>query len=172
MGQEIRTADFADGAAREFQRRLRNETATLKSWFNERLFDYADTPMTGLELEGWLLDQDHMPAPENETFIREAADPDIVEELSKFNFELNAPPRPLGPSCFSDTEHALAETWTKCQRVAQSLGLKACAIGTLPTVRDEMLQPEWMSNANRYKALNDEVFARRGGKPDPTRPLR
>ena len=35
MGQEIRTADFAEGAAREFQKRLRDETATLKRWFDE-----------------------------------------------------------------------------------------------------------------------------------------
>jgi hypothetical protein len=37
-------------------------------------------------------------------------------------------------------------------------------IGSLPTLRDDMLTMEYMSSFNRYKALNDQVMHLRGGK--------
>jgi hypothetical protein len=39
------------------------------------------------------------------------------------------------------------------------------AIGILPTVRDEMLQPRWMSHSERYRALNQELFKLRRHAP-------
>ena len=92
-------------------------------------------------------------------------DPDVVEELSKFNFEINAPPRPLGPDTFSATHDDLDKVWGKCRKVAASLDMTPVAIGIMPTVRDEMLQPAWLSDTNRYHALNAEVFRRRKGQP-------
>ena len=165
MGQEINQTSFTDAEVDHFRNCLREETATLKKWFDERAFEYADQPDIGLELEGWLVDENYLPAPMNEAFLKEADDPDIVEELSKFNFEVNAPPQALNSACFTATEADLNRTWAKCVAAADRLNLKPCAIGIMPTVRDEMLQTEWLSDANRYQALNDEILRRRKGKP-------
>ena len=36
--------------------------------------------------------------------------------------------------------------------------MRPAMIGVLPTVRDEMLQPDWMSDTNRYRALNQQLM--------------
>ncbi|MCB9962274.1 MAG: hypothetical protein R3C00_11180 [Hyphomonas sp.] len=165
MGQEIKSQQFTDEDREAFRARLRDETSTLKHWFDERAFDYAEGFTVGLELEAWLIDENHLPAPRNVEFLKATNDPDVVEELSKFNFEINAPPRPLGPDTFSETHDDLDKVWGKCRKVAASLDMTPVAIGIMPTVRDEMLQPAWLSDTNRYHALNAEVFRRRKGQP-------
>lgn len=165
MGQEIQQDTFTQEDELAFRRRLREETKTLKRWFDERRFDYDPRFTVGLELEGWLIDDDHLPSPRSVEFLVAVDDDDIVEELSKFNFEINAPPRRLCGRTLSETEADLTAVWTKCERAAAPLSLRPLAIGILPTVRDEMLQPSWMSDANRYHALNAELMRRRKGKP-------
>ena len=165
MGQEIDADGFTDKMRETFRARLRAETATLKGWFDARAFDFAEGFTAGLELEGWLIDENAMPAPQNEAFLAAADHPLIVPELSKFNFELNAAPAPLRGSCLSAMGRDLADLWGRADRAAAGLGLRPIAVGILPTVRDAMLQPEWMSTSNRYRALNDELFRLRKDKP-------
>jgi len=165
VGQEIDNGDFSQAEHAEFQRRLRDETKTLKGWFDERRFEYNEGFDVGLELEAWLVDNDHMPAPRNEDFLARVGDPDIVEELSKFNFEINTPPRPLDRHMVSATQSDLETAWGKSVAAAQPLGLTPVMIGMLPTVRDDMLQTDWMSDSNRYHALNREIFRKRRERP-------
>ncbi|WOE76407.1 hypothetical protein [Alterisphingorhabdus coralli] len=165
MGQEIEGGDFSAEDREEFRNRLRRETATLKQWFDERAFDEDDVPTVGLELEGWLTDTDCLPAPQNAEFIETADDPDIVTELSKFNFELNAPIRTLNKDVLFQTQNDLTLSWQKCERAGRPHDLSPVMIGILPTVRNEMLKPDWMSDSERYRALNREVFRRRDHQP-------
>lgn len=165
MGQEIASSSFSAAEHDAFRARLRQETALLKRWFDTRHFDDDPHPTIGLELEAWLIDKDHMPAPRNTDFFAESRSPDIVSELSRFNFEINAPARPLTGNPFSATLSDLESRWSHCIRAAGRLQMKPVAIGILPTVRDDMLQPGWMSDSNRYKALNSELLIRRGGQP-------
>ena len=165
MGQEIQAETFCDATRKTFRERLRQETATLKTWFDDRRFDEDDGPTIGLELEGWLVDENGLPSPKNDAFFEAAADPDIVAELSKFNFELNAPPQRLTGRVFKQTLADLTRTWTTCCQAAEGLKANAVAIGILPMVRDEMLQLPWMSESKRYRAMNQEVFRHRNDKP-------
>jgi hypothetical protein len=48
--------------------------------------------MCGLEVEAWLTDKDCIPSPSSLEFIDMLKDPDVVPEISKFNFELNSDP--------------------------------------------------------------------------------
>lgn len=106
-----------------------------------------------------------MPAPHNQEFIATANDPRVVAELSRFNFELNADPCTLTGDCLERIETGIGDLWKRCERAAETLRLDPVAIGILPTVRDEMLQPEWMSDVDRYRALNEELFRARGSRP-------
>lgn len=164
MGQNIREEDFTEEDHAAFRARLRDETSQLKHWFDEAAFDVSEQFTVGLELEAWLIDHDHLPAPQNQEFLAAANDPDIVEELSRFNFEINAPPRRLEAQALSRTRADLEARWQHCRNIAGQLGLTPLAIGSLPTVRDEMLQPDWMSDSNRYRALNAQMFKRRHGQ--------
>lgn len=165
MGTEIASTAFIEEDYETFRDRLRKETATLKSWFEERVFDYSDELTVGLELEAWLVDENALPAPVNEAFLKAAAHDDVVEELSAFNIEINAPPMPMGETVFSDTEASLAEVWSLCRDTGRSMGIRCAMTGILPTVRDEMLQLTWMSDANRYRALNQQLMKRRNREP-------
>ena len=165
MGQEIEQAAFSASDHTEFRARLRHETATLKRWFDTSAFAHAAPPTTGLELEAWLIDPNHLPAPDNAAFLAAVDDPQVVFELSKFNFELNVDPQVMDPHFLERTHDALEELWRRCERTAQQMGLGVVATGILPTVRDEMLQLSWMSDSERYRALNQEVMRLRGGVP-------
>ncbi len=165
MGQEIASEDFEETDFSAFRDRLRKETATLKSWFDQRAFDFSEATTVGLELEAWLVDENARPAPVNEAFLAATDHQDIVEELSAFNVEINAPPCVLGDDAFTRTEAALAEVWTHCKRSGEGMGVRPAMIGILPTVRDEMLQLDWMSDSNRYRALNRQLMARRHDEP-------
>jgi len=165
MGQEIASGAFDEAARTEFASRLREETKILKSWFDARAFAHDDGFTSGLEVEAWLTDENALPAPCNVEFLAAVDDPLVVPEISQFNFEINTAPQRVRPGFLYAVERDLHRTWTKCRETANRIGLRPLLIGILPTVRDEMLQLDWMSPAERYKALNEEVFRMRSGAP-------
>lgn len=165
MGQEIEQTRFSDADHRAFRDALREETSELRRWFAEERFVRVERPRVGLEIEAWLVDRDFLPTPQAEQFIAAANDERVVPELSKFNFELNADPRRLEGPCFQAIRDDLEGLWQRCQRAAEMVQVQPLAIGILPTIRDEMLQPEWMADSNRYKALNRSLFAARRSQP-------
>lgn len=161
MGQEVSQNEFSDQDRADFRRKMRHEAVYLKRYFDEREFDYSDIGSTGIELEGWLIDENRLPSPCSRSFIDAVDDRRVVPELSKFNFELNLDPLALHGDVLSRTQHELDTLWTQCEQSAGNLGIQTVAVGILPTVRDEMLQLEWMSNTNRYRALNRELSRQR-----------
>lgn len=156
------TLDTDDAA---FKARLREETKLLLQMFNRREFQYSQVAKIGVELEGWLIDDDYIPSPSNDAFIAACAEDKVVEELSKFNFELNSAPFSLDTTCLSNLYSELNSLWALCDHKAHSLGLRAMLIGIHPLIRDNMLQTDYLSNAERYKILNDRILAQRGNRP-------
>ncbi len=165
LGQEVTHTNYSESERQAFRDLLHEETKTLKRWFDDGAFAAPALPTTGLELEAWLLDENHLPTPNNDVFIKTINDERVVPELSKFNFELNIDPQPLSANFLSTIHADLSGLWQRCIDVADTLSFKPIHIGILPTVRDEMLQPDWMSDSNRYTALNRELLSRRQGKP-------
>lgn len=165
MGQEIAEDHVAEDRLAAYREHLRGETKILKRWFDERAFDQSETLTSGLEVEAWLIDGNSLPAPRNEEFLHTVNHPLVVPELSRFNFEINADPRALTGCFLSDTQHHLETLWARCRDAAMDLELCPLMIGILPTVRDEMLQPAWMSDSNRYRMLNSRLFELRAAEP-------
>ena len=78
----------------------------------EARFD-TDDPMTGLEIELNLVDDDGDPALKNAEALEAIADPDFQTELGQFNIEINVPPRQLregGLTTFEDRPARAAST--------------------------------------------------------------
>lgn len=164
MGQEIGKARFSDSEFEEFQCRLEAETDLLCLSVREGLCSCAG-PITGFEIETWLVDEAMMPAPANAEFLA-AMDSDLVcPELAKFNVEFNNEPRALEGSVLSRLETDLAGTWVLGRRTAEILGLRILAIGILPTVGEAGLNLNNMSAMNRFRALNEQVFLARQQRP-------
>jgi gamma-glutamyl:cysteine ligase YbdK (ATP-grasp superfamily) len=164
MGQEIDHTEFSAEDAAAFQQCLVAETHLLGDWLEAGRFSSRE-PVGGFELEAWLVDEDMRPVPANEEFLRALDDPLVSPELARFNVEFNTDPKPLEGRMLSRMQGEMEEHWRYAQRVARELGYRLLMIGILPTVKEDALSLANMSALNRYHALNDRVFALRGGRP-------
>jgi len=164
VGQEIESAHFRRGDFHEFTARLREETALLARWFAEGRFASGE-PVGGFELEAWLVDAEHRPAPVNEIFLERLGSALVVPELARFNVEVNATPHRLTGDALTRMRRELEATLAECDRVASGLDVRMMTIGILPTVEDAHLSLPNMSSLRRYRALNEQVLRLRGGRP-------
>lgn len=165
MGEDIQGSSFSAGDFDEFRIRLRDETNYLMQLFEDMSFDSCRDLQIGIELETWLADSSFLPAPENKKFLSKMASPLLVPELSKFNAELNMPPFNAQPGSLNKFLSDLGYHWRQIQAVSHDLGLHTVMIGSMPTLKDVMLTPRNMSDSDRFRALNDQVFALRSGRP-------
>lgn len=165
MGQEISVSRFKKQDFVRFARRLDEETALLRQWFEEGGLSLRHG-VGGFELEAWLVDQAGQPAPINEQYLALLGDSALYSpELSQFNVELNSTPLVLEGNALSRMHQELEQNWGHCRSVAQQLGADLVMIGILPTVSDRMLTLAHMSRMERYRALNEQVLRLREGKP-------
>jgi gamma-glutamyl:cysteine ligase YbdK (ATP-grasp superfamily) len=164
MGEEIQSSHFTAEDYARFKLQLQAETQKLAEWFAQARF-VEGHPVSGFELEAWLLDEHYHPAPRNEEFLQQLANPLASPELASFNFEVNSTPRVLTGHALSAMHAELVQTWGQCQETAEQLHYQLAMIGILPTVQNEDLQPGNMSKMERYRALNREVVRMRKGKP-------
>ena len=164
MGEEISSSRFTEEDFSAYKERLDAETALLSSWAREGRF--ADDPCVGgFEIEAWLTDRTHLPAPINERYLERVGAALVFPELAKFNVELNSAPRRLHGAALRLMRDELEATWRHCDRTARDMDANLVMIGTLPTVEEHQLVLENMSAMKRYAALNDQVFRLRQGRP-------
>ncbi len=164
MGQEIGSDTFtADDFAR-FSQQLELETQHAREAFADGRFS-NEAWVAGFELEAWLVDEHFFPVPRNVAFLKQLGNPLVVEELSRFNIEINGTEQRLSGTALSQLENELVSSWRQCMGVARDQGASLIAIGTLPTVRERDLSLASMSPRKRYAALNREILKRRCGQP-------
>jgi hypothetical protein len=164
MGQEIGITQFNEETFREFDRRLIHELEILQIELAKG--NFSDTgEICGYELESWLVDHNYYPSPINQDFLAQLNNPLVVPELSRFNIELNGKPLPLQGGVLRGLSEELGQTWQQCQDQAHELDCVLMMIGILPTIRQQDLCLANMSDLKRYRALNEQVLARRAGRP-------
>ncbi|MFZ0488586.1 MAG: hypothetical protein WAL83_16455 [Arenicellales bacterium] len=167
MGDEIKSSHFSLSDFTRFERALRHETELLRGYFGNERFVEAH-PVAGYELETWLVDDNFDPNPCNDRFLNcldGSLSKWIVPELARFNIELNAQCRDLQSDVLRRIHEELDDTWRRASRSARELDARLVMIGILPTVRRSQLNPGSMSDRDRYRALNEQVFIMRGGEP-------
>jgi gamma-glutamyl:cysteine ligase YbdK (ATP-grasp superfamily) len=164
MGSEIPSHHFHKNDFRAFDRRLREETDELQQWFADHEFLEGRTK-GGYEIEAWIIDGDCRPISANDDIIKRCKDPHVVPELARFNLELNSEPYVLEGDALHSMYDAFSRHWQRCNEVAESLDTQLLMIGILPTVSEQDLTVENMSNWQRYRALNEQVLRLREGRP-------
>lgn len=164
MGEELERSSFDDDDFREFVARMRSETDLLQQWERDGRFSRGPAS-SGFELEAWLVDKDARPAAQNKAFLNAVDHSMVVPELSSFNVEFNGNPEQLTGQGLSRLQTDLEDLWRHAVGAADGIGLRLAMIGILPTVKDTDLCIENMSDGNRYKALNEQVFRLRKGRP-------
>ncbi len=165
MGEAINSKEYVEEDYTRFSKKLRQETLLIKKLFDERKFTYSKTPHLGLEVEGWILDKNHMPNPINSKLIKKCDHELVVEELSQFNLELNTPPHLFQSGCFQNINNQLNEIWSHCENQAGSMGSTLALIGIHPMVREDMLELKYLSEGGRYESLNRQLLKLSNGKP-------
>lgn len=164
MGEELDKSSFCDDDFTDFVRRMRTETDLVQSWERDGLFSGEPTT-AGFELEAWLVDRDAMPAAQNCAFLEAVDHEMVVPELSSFNVEFNGDPQELTGLGLSLMQSELEDLWRHAVGAADSIGLRLAMIGILPTVKSSDLCIANMSESNRFKAVNEQVFRLRKGRP-------
>ncbi len=125
----------------------------------------ASRGVGGFELECWLVDPQGCPAALDDRFLDTLRSPLVVPELSRFNVEINTPPRRLENDALRRMYESLEKIWLHCQAVAETLGVHMLMIGILPTVSEQHLTLENVSKRVGYRALNEQILRlRKGGR--------
>ncbi len=164
MGEEIATSRFDTGDYVEYRARLARETDLLAEWLAHDRFA-ACTPVGGFELEVCLTDADGGPAAINETLLPRINAPNVVSELAQFDIEINAAPCALRADALSRLHANVSSTWARCIEHARALGAEPLLVGILPSLTEDQLTLAQMSRQTRYRALNEQVFRLRQGRP-------
>jgi glutamate-cysteine ligase len=164
MGQEIDSDIFSPHDFSTFLQNLNDETHLLTEFFDKNLFSNKAT-VAGYEIEAILVNNSGLPEPFNQLLLDKLNDPMVVHELAAFNVEINGPPVALKNEALSQMEFNLQQTWNACRHTAQDLSIDLMMIGIFPNVQEQQLTLANMSQLNRYKALNEQVFKLRNGKP-------
>ncbi len=127
----------------------------------EALFD-GKAPSIGLEIEFNLVDAHGRAAMNNEDVLAAIGDLAWVNELGRFNIELDGDPAWLTGDVFKTMEAALGGTLSRALPRARSCGSQLTMIGILPSLRESDIGEHVISSTPRFKLLNDQIMAARG----------
>jgi gamma-glutamyl:cysteine ligase YbdK (ATP-grasp superfamily) len=156
MGLAIDRDTFDPVDYQRFEARLEECLLALGGLLERPGFGVGPTTV-GAELELFLIDGRGHALPRNQEARAAAADPRLVLEIDRFNLELNLTPAPLAGRPFSAFGGELAEALAVMGRIAAVHGGRVVMTGILPTLRPEDLQLAALSDARRFRALNNGI---------------
>jgi gamma-glutamyl:cysteine ligase YbdK (ATP-grasp superfamily) len=161
MGQEVELQEFTRADRTAHRQKVRRCLDVFARMLREARFD-SDDPMTGLEIEFNLVDQDGRPALKNGEALEAIANPAFQTELGQFNLEINVPPRRLGGGGVTAFEKELRDSLNDAEARANEVDARLVMIGILPTLEPGHLGASTLSPNPRYRLLSDQILAARG----------
>ncbi|HEY6311612.1 MAG TPA: hypothetical protein VIY52_12530 [Streptosporangiaceae bacterium] len=162
MGTEITRESFDERDYARFRERLERCLFDLGQLLSRPGFG-AGPATIGAELELFLIDDAARPLPVNRGVRDLAADPRITLEFNRFNLELNASPAPLAGRPFAALARELGELLTRAGDAARVHGGRIALIGILPTLSRAHLDLGAVTDAARYRALDNGLRRLRQG---------
>jgi gamma-glutamyl:cysteine ligase YbdK (ATP-grasp superfamily) len=154
MGLTIDRDQFEPADYRRFELRLEECLVALERLLGRHGFGTGPATV-GAELELSLVDAQGRALPRNQEVRAETADPRVVLEIDRFNLELNLTPAPLAGRPFAAMASELDQALGIVRRAAAWHGGRVVMVGILPTLEPEDLQLAALSDAPRYRALNN-----------------
>ncbi len=161
MGQEVDARVFTREDRTHYRAKIRRCLDVFARMLRESRFDF-ERPMTGLEIEFNLVDENCDPAMKNAEALEVIADPDFQTELGQFNLEINVPPRRLNDGGFTGFEEGVRTSLNSAESKASEVGAHLVMVGVLPTLRADHLQVASLSPNPRYALLSEQILAARG----------
>ncbi len=155
--------DTFDGEGlRAFTRQLLQDVRAIEHMLDADMFD-SDQRRIGAEQELFLIDRKWQPAPIAEEVLSRSEDPRVVNELTRFNLELNLHPYVFEGDCLSRMEGQITDLLGYVGGLVTELNADIVLTGILPTIHLSDLGLENMAPKPRYFALNDAIMRLRGG---------
>ena len=161
MGEEVPQRVFTRADRAEYRQKVRRCLDVFATLLRESRFDF-DRPLTGLEIELNLVDEQTEPAMRNAEALAAIADPSFQTELGQFNVEINVAPRMLAARGLAEYETQVRASLNAADAAARGIGARMVMVGILPTLRAEHLAGHTLSANPRYALLNEQIFAARG----------
>lgn len=152
MGLTIDRSDFTDDEYVRAGERLRENLHALETLLRRPGFGQGDASL-GAELEMSMVDANAQALPLNRQVLAESLDPNLQLELDRFNLEYNLSPVAAAGRPFSAMQQELEGALTRLAEIAANHGGRIIPVGILPTLQLEQLQKGWMTNLERYHAL-------------------
>jgi gamma-glutamyl:cysteine ligase YbdK (ATP-grasp superfamily) len=161
MGDEVASHVFTREDRTRYRTKVRRCLDVFARMLRESRFEF-ERPMTGLEIELNLVDDQGDPAMRNAEALAAIADPDFVTELGQWNLEINVAPRQLAGGGITAFEDTVRESLNHAEEKAREVGAHMVMVGILPTLRAEHMAIDALSVNPRYELLNEQVLAARG----------
>lgn len=147
---------------RRFTRHIMQDMRALEHMLEKDMFE-TDIQRVGAEQELFLVDRNAQPAPLAEEVLALAEDPRVVNELTRFNLEINLDPLEFTNTCFSTMEADLNRLIEAVRVLCGKLDTELVLTGILPTIHAWDLRLENMAPKQRYYTLNDTIMSLKGG---------
>jgi gamma-glutamyl:cysteine ligase YbdK (ATP-grasp superfamily) len=161
MGRDIQAIKISGEDRRKYRDKVRRSLDVFARMLREQRFD--DNPSTvGQEIELNLVDERGMPSMRNADVLKVIADPAWATEVGQFNLEINVPPRRLDGDAVADLEREIRASLNAADAQARTIGSYLVMIGILPTLDEYDVHEGTMSANERYRVLNEQIFAARG----------
>jgi len=161
MGEEVEQREFTREDRARYRQKVRRCLDVFAEMLRESRFD-VERPLTGMEIELNLIDDNADPAMRNADVLAAVADPAFQTELGQFNVEINVAPRRLGDGGSGDFEADIRTSLNAAEEKARAVGTHLVMIGILPTLRQSHLTGGSLSANPRYALINEQIFAARG----------
>ncbi len=161
MGRDIQSITITGEDRGRYRAKLAQSLDAFARMLRENLFESASC-LVGQEIELNLVDADAAPSMRNADVLEAIADPAWATEVGQFNLEINVPPRSLDGDALGTLEQEIRGSLNAADEKARSIGSQLVMIGILPTLRKDDVSASTMSANERYRVLNEQIFAARG----------
>src|SRR5215469_14481657 len=161
MGRDIQAIKITGEDRRTYRAKLARSLDAFGRMLKEQLFE-TDPALVGQEIELNLVDERGAPSMRNADVLAAIADPAWATEVGQFNLEINVPPRELVGDAISGLEAEIRGSLNAADAKARSIGSSLVMIGILPTLSKADVHAGTLSASERYRALNEPIFAARG----------
>jgi len=161
MGREIQAIKITGEDRRTYRAKLARSLDVFARMLRERLFDTGPA-LVGQEIELNLVDEQGAPSMRNADVLAAIADPAWATEVGQFNLEINVPPRQLCGDALADLEGEIRGSLNAGDDKARSAGSRLVMVGILPTLSKADVNADTLSASERYRVLNEQIFAARG----------
>src|SRR4051812_3439535 len=161
MGEDVDAQEFSRADRTRYREKVHRCLDVFERMLTEHAF-HTDDPMTGLEVELNLVDEQGDPALKNAEALAAIADPDFQTELGQFNIEINVPPALLREGGLKTFEANLRRSLNDAEARSAEVGAHQVMIGVLPTLAPGHFAPQTMSANPRYRLLSEQILAARG----------